>query len=244
MELTEDFSRYSRIRDAGRWHVTRFVQGVAAQLPAGAKVLDAGAGECAYKKYFSHCNYTGLDLAVGDANWNYHNLDVIALLDRLPLADGAFDAVLNTQTLEHLSRPQESLRECWRVLKPGGQLFLTAPMAHMEHQTPYDFFRYTSYGLRALAERAGFAQEAIEVGAFGGMFTRWAYELPHAIDIFPKTGLAEGKPHAKGLLLSPLKALAFGAVRLTQACLLAIDPLDKQRDYPFGWWLTATKGAV
>jgi SAM-dependent methyltransferase len=224
--------------------VTKFVQGVAAQLPAGAHVLDAGAGECAYKKYFEHCRYTGLDLAVGDAKWNYHNLDVIALLDQMPLASASFDAVLNTQTLEHLSRPQESLRECFRVLKPGGHLFLSAPMAHNEHQTPYDFFRYTSYGLRVLAERAGFTKDAIKIGAFGGMFTRWAYELPHAMNVFPKTGLAEGKPNAKGLLLFPIKALAFGAVRLTQVCLFALDPLDKQRDYPFGWWMIATKGAA
>lgn len=243
MQLNEDFTRYSKVADAGRWHVTRFVQAAARALPPGARVLDAGAGECAYKPLFVHCRYTGVDLAVGESRWTYRNLDAIATLDQLPFAAASFDAVLSTQTLEHLSRPQESVTEFFRVLRPGGRLFLTAPMAHMEHQAPYDFFRYTSYGLRTLAERAGFAPGHVVISPFGGMFTRWAYELPHAIDVFPASGLPERRPNPAGIALLPVKAAAFGLIRLTQVLLLALDRFDRRRDYPFGWSLTATKTA-
>ena len=243
MILNEDFKRYSRVRDVGRWYVTRFVQDVAAALPAGTRVLDAGAGECAYKPFFNHCRYTAVDLAVGESRWTYRNLDSIATLDQLPFADAGFDAVLNTQTLEHLRRPAESVQEFYRVLRPGGTLYLSAPMAHMEHQQPYDFFRYTSFGLRELAERAGFAAGDVRVEAFGGMFTRWGYELPHALNVMPYSGIPQRQYNARGIALLPVKAVLFGFIRLTQLLLFALDRFDKKRDYPFGWSMIAVKAA-
>jgi len=111
----------------------------------------------------------------------------------------------------------------------------------MEHQQPYDFFRYTSYGLRVLAERAGFAKDTIQVQAFGGTFTRWAYELPHALNIFPNSGLQQRKPTAKGMALLPLKVAAFGFIRISQAMLFALDRFDTMKDYPFGWSMVAKK---
>jgi SAM-dependent methyltransferase len=46
----------------------------------------------------------------------------------LPFADAAFDAVFSNSTLDHFDRPDEllvALRECARVLRPGGQLVVT-----------------------------------------------------------------------------------------------------------------------
>ena len=44
------------------------------------------------------------------------------------------------------------LAELYRVLAPGGRLWLTAPLFYAEHQTPYDFYRYTQYGMRHVLE--------------------------------------------------------------------------------------------
>lgn len=52
------------------------------------------------------------------------------------------------------------MREIHRVLKPGGQLLVTAPFCWDEHEIPYDFARYTSYGLRHLLEKNGFEIQA------------------------------------------------------------------------------------
>ncbi len=38
----------------------------------------------------------------------------------LPFPDASYDAAYMHQVLQHLSRPVESLRQAWRVLKPGG----------------------------------------------------------------------------------------------------------------------------
>jgi SAM-dependent methyltransferase len=239
MNVHEDFTQRSKLEDVGRWFVSDFIQRVAEELPAGARVLDAGAGECVYKPLFEHCRYESVDLAVGEAAWNYGNLDHIAPLDDLPMADETFDAVVCTQVLEHLERPRESVREFHRVLRTGGRIYLTAPMAHVEHQTPYDFFRYTSFGLRSLLSDAGFQEITVE--PFGGMFTRWAYELPRALSVFPALRSREGGIRPVSALMIPLKVSCYVMVRAAQRCLLFLERLDKSKNDPFGWWAIAVK---
>jgi SAM-dependent methyltransferase len=239
MKLSEDFTRRAKYSDLGRWFITRFLRQVSANLSAGARVLDAGAGECVYKPFFSHCRYRAVDLAVGEARWNYMNLDCIAELHRLAFRTEAFDAVVCTQVLEHLNRPVESVAEMHRVLRVGGTLYLTAPMAHPEHQVPYDFFRYTSYGLRSVMRDAGFDQ--CEVVPFGGLLTRWAYELPRAMALFPGTGLKSGRLSLAGVALVPLRIAAHVAIQVVQPFLAYLDRYDKDRTDPFGWYVIAKK---
>ena len=81
MKLSDDFSARPKLEDVGRWHITRFVESVALTLPAGSWLLDAGAGECAYKRLFGAHRYVSVDAAVGDSSWNYLNYALV-FLDR------------------------------------------------------------------------------------------------------------------------------------------------------------------
>ena len=58
--------------------------------------------------------------------------------------------------LEHLPGPDRCLAEIFRVLKPGGTLTIQVPFMYPIHDAPLDFHRWTKFGLRGAANRAGF----------------------------------------------------------------------------------------
>jgi SAM-dependent methyltransferase len=195
----------------------------AAALPEGARVLDAGAGEGQYTHFFTRQRYLGVDLAVGDAGWDYSRLNVIADLAALPVATGACDAALNIVTLEHVPEPARVLAEMARALRPGGRLLLVAPHEWEVHQHPHDYFRYTCFGLRYLLEGAGFTD--IRVEPVGGYFRLLARRLLNGLQFFP-------------LPLKPLAALLLGPPALL---LPLMDGLDRAQDFTLGYLCTATK---
>jgi len=63
--------------------------------------------------------------------------------------------VLCTQVLEHAPQPYELMAEMARVLKPGGALVMTLPFVWEEHEAPYDFLRFTTFGVRRLVGASG-----------------------------------------------------------------------------------------
>lgn len=96
------------------------------------------------------------------------NVDICADCYNVPLPDESVDAILSTQVLEHLDTPDRMLKETYRLLKPNGNLILTAPMVWGLHEEPVDFYRYTEYGLRYLLEQAGYIN--VEVQPLEGLF--------------------------------------------------------------------------
>lgn len=64
-----------------------------------------------------------LAMVPGHVRASYPEVD----LRRLPYADGAFDLVVHSDTLEHVESFPLALRECLRVLRPGGALCFTVP---------------------------------------------------------------------------------------------------------------------
>ena len=59
--------------------------------------------------------------------------------ESLPFRDESFDAVVATEVLEHLDEPGRMLSEARRVLRPGGQFFMTTPNAQA---LPYRILRF------------------------------------------------------------------------------------------------------
>ena len=151
-------------------------------LPRGARVLDSGAGESQYAHAFGHCRYVGVDLGVGDEDWDYSQINVRADLRRLPFRDDSFAAAVNIVVLEHVVEPQTVLAEISRVLQTGAPLFLVVPQEWGVHQEPHDYFRYTRFGLESLLKRAGLGKFRIE--AMGGFFTLLGRRLLDSVFYF------------------------------------------------------------
>lgn len=163
--------------------IAEAVVNFALSLDPGARVLDAGAGEGSYKRAFARQRYTGIDLGIGDLDWNYSGLDVFGDLASMPFPDGCFEAAINIVTLEHVPEPGKVLAEIARVLAPGGRLLLVAPHEWEEHQQPHDYYRYTRYGLEYLLRQAGY--DEIEIEPVGGFFRLLSRRLLNALQFFP-----------------------------------------------------------
>lgn len=74
---------------------------------------------------------------------------------RLPFHDRCFDGVICLEVLEHVVDPGKVLTEIARVLKPGGRGWVSMPFLYPLHDAPFDFQRFTEYGLRRDVQRAG-----------------------------------------------------------------------------------------
>lgn len=121
------------------------------------KILDFGCGAKPYAQYFSHAaEYIGLDIEnSGHPHLNEH-IDVFYDGKKIPFADNSFDSVFSSEVFEHVFNIEEVLTEIHRVLKPGGRLLFTCPFAWPEHEVPYDFARYSSFGINHIIKKAGF----------------------------------------------------------------------------------------
>jgi len=114
------------------------------------KVLDVGCGDLIYKSLFKEQDLIGIDVEESGRKSNQKNPDFYFDGINIPFEENTFDLVLCTEVIEHAVEPEELINEIRRVLKPSGYLYLTVPMMFGEHETPYDFRRYTSFGLKKL----------------------------------------------------------------------------------------------
>lgn len=131
------------------------------------RILDIGCGTRPYEKLFTACTeYVGVEIDTPDTRQAGY-ADFFYDGHTLPFDSDSFDGVLLNEVLEHVFNPDEFLMELRRVLRPGGQILLTVPFAWIEHEKPFDYARYTSFGLKSLLEKNGFIvlrQEKIGTG--------------------------------------------------------------------------------
>ena len=188
--LALDPSRY----DVGLANETTreaWLKKVLAELPSGSRLLDAGAGECPYKKYCRHLHYVAQDLAKYDGtgevglqmgSWDTSKIDIVSDIADIPVQDASFDAVLCSEVLEHVSDPVVALKELRRVLKPGGTLIITAPFVSMTHFAPYHYATgFNRYFYEYHLQRDGF--EIVELIENGNFFEFVASHL-RQVDVF------------------------------------------------------------
>jgi len=77
-------------------------------------------------------------------------VDHICSVNCLPFADNKFGGVICEHVLEHVEEPAKAIKEISRVLKPKGLLMLVVPFSWPLHEKPYDLWRFSEEGLRAL----------------------------------------------------------------------------------------------
>lgn len=97
-------------------------------------------------------NYTGIDLVPGD------NVDIVMGSDNLysfPVDSNSYGAVITGQCFEHVPNPFKLMKECVRVLRPGGYFIGVAPYKWELHRVPVDCWRIQPDGWHSLFEEGG-----------------------------------------------------------------------------------------
>jgi len=141
------------------------------------KTLDAGAGHQNHKILVQdNCTeYISLDIASFAGK-----IDIVSdITDMNVISTESFDTVYCSQVLEHVSEPAAALREIHRVMKPDGHLILSVPHLSGLHDEPYDYYRYTPYGLRHLLNKTGFV--VVEEYRAGGVLSFLSHPLSFAL---------------------------------------------------------------
>lgn len=120
-----------------------------ANIPAGARILDAGAGKQQYKSLCQHLEYVSQDFAEYDGKGNsagmhtgtydYGKLDIVSDITKIPEPDASFDAIMCIEVLEHIPDAISAVRELSRLLKKGGRLIVSSPFCSLTHFAPYHF---------------------------------------------------------------------------------------------------------
>jgi SAM-dependent methyltransferase len=204
-----------------------FLQSLASELPDGARLLDVGAGDAPYRELFTHLDYVTCDWE-GTQYAPAVPSDLSGRADSIPVPDSSFDAILNTQVLEHVPEPGLVLDEFSRVLRPGGQLWVTAPLTWYLHEEPHDYYRYTPHGLRHLLGKAGFIN--VEVTPLNDAFATVA-------QLMADLGWMMGR-HPDGH--DPSREVIAGTMATMADVVANFGPFDAQWIFPINYAVRAT----
>lgn len=161
------------------------------------RLLDSGCGNQPYRDWYGplvdqvYC----LDAAP------IEGVNVLGFADRLPFAEASFDTVLVTEVLEHVGDAELAAHEICRVLRPGGHAIITVPFFYPTHEAPYDFRRFTHFGLRSLLERHGL--EVVTLEAKGGGLVMFAHLFVMSV-VAALDGIGYTLGRSRALTLNPI----------------------------------------
>jgi SAM-dependent methyltransferase len=129
------------------------------------RLLDLGAGFLSYSHILRQHSSQYISLDINPQN----GLDLVGDGAYLPLKNSSIDCVFCYFVLEHVAEPSLILKEVRRVLTDEGELIVGVPLFFYQHGEPFDYHRWTSFGLKYLLDKDGF--EVIEIHPVGSVLT-------------------------------------------------------------------------
>lgn len=131
----------------------------------------------------------------------FRHTDVVADAHHLPFKEASFELVIAMNAFEHYRSPTDVVQELWRVLVPGGRVFLHTAFLQPLHEEPYHFFNCTEYGLAEWFKDFQKIDLRVSENLTGGYTISWIVSdlerliLQHrgqeAADAFSRTSLAD-----------------------------------------------------
>lgn len=212
----------------------RVVADWAGTLGRGTRVLDVGAGSMRYAPLFEHCEYIAQD----HPSVTYATPDARLIrsdITRIPLDAGSLDAILCTEVLEHVERPLDAIEEFARLLRVGGQLFLSVPAACRVHRVPTHYYGgYAPDFFELSIPARGFRLDRLEpLGNWSEFMAQELGRLPTVLR--DHTTLPKPARYAAAALAWPWFRIVVPSL------LIALGRLDTSTDFPMGWFAYATR---
>lgn len=190
------------------------------------RLIDIGCGTKPYKYLLAPYVTEHIGIDHKNSLNDKSNVDLFGSAYKIPVEDVSFESAICTAVLEHMEEPEEALRECYRVLKPGGVAIYSVPFIWHLHEEPRDFYRFSKYGLKYLFEKVGF--EIVELKAlsgfwvtFGQLFVYNLYRLNHG----PLRWL-----HIIDIIGLIIQAIVYG-----------LDKIDKTEQWTWAYVIVARK---
>lgn len=90
----------------------------------------------------------------------------------------SYDCALCLEVLEHLPNPGKAIGKISEILKVDGYIIISVPLFNQVHEEPYDFYRFTKYGISELLSTNGF--KVINIIKKAGFYSF----IGHQISIF------------------------------------------------------------
>jgi len=160
---------YDRGTPVDRWYIERFLAAHHADITGRVlEVKDSG-----YTMRFGHAVTEHAVLDVDPANAAATHVADLSAGDALP--SEAFDCFVLTQTLQFVFDVRAALAQAHRILRPGGVLLMTLPVASPICEAPLtDHWRFTPLATARLLEEA-FAPGAVSVQGRGNVLSQVAF---------------------------------------------------------------------
>ena len=127
-------------------------------IKATLDILDIGSFDSNQEQF----NYS---ILFNEKNWNYCGMDikegpnvdlvVSDIYNWVEINDESYDVVVSGQAFEHMEFFWKAIVEIKRILKPGGFCCIIAPSTGPVHRNPFDCYRFTADGMKAMGKYAG-----------------------------------------------------------------------------------------
>ncbi len=203
----------------------KWIEKALGQIPAGSRILDAGAGELAFKKFCAHLDYVSQDFAQYDGSgdlkglqrgaWDQTKLDLVCDITAIPEPDASFDAIICIEVFEHLPEPILAIKEFSRLLKPGGTLIITAPFCSLTHFAPYHYYSgFNRYFFEKHLVTHGFViEELVQNGNYFEYIAQEVRRLSNVADTYSNCSLSRLEMFVVRQFLKILSRLSLRDIR-------------------------------
>ncbi|MBF0343306.1 MAG: methyltransferase domain-containing protein [Nitrospirae bacterium] len=154
--------------------------------------LDIGSGDRVNQQYIPSCwQYVALDYPSDPSERckQTKSPDIWGDGCQLPIKSNKISLVISTCVIEHVREPMQFFSEVHRVLVTSGVFIFSTNQTFRTHEAPFDYWRFTCYGLRELLTKSGFEIIKIEPSNISSFLTGWLVVLDDIFKIGSKGSL-------------------------------------------------------